>query len=582
MKAKNARLVISCLALAAMVIAVAPAYAASLGGVQFQASSLPVQVRGEGLTETIGAVVLQATNTGMIPSGSSVTIVYSGLIASPGSFTGTAGLSCSITLTAGCTGFSTSAANSATNGQLTVAFNSNQFFYNGDYLEVSQVRMNINSLGPGTPTVTATLSGTSALPGTNPITFTQSSVSVASIVPKSVAGTVKASAGGLQTCSIGAGTSFSVTSAEQYPAAFTSFSDETSFTPAVYTVANGSLVNIAISNVPAGLSVQAASYNVSYNGQTVVSASGGTTASVGTFGTAIVGFVGTPSVAYPTSGPGFNVSLSSSTPAIQAGSATGTSAGTTLNYLFSITGDSTSATEAFTVNFNIGVPNSGGTAISGTGTSITTLGTVLATTATVTLAPATGIVSFNPTVETPANNTVVTIGDCVSNLLFTFATTQANFDTTFVIANTSLDKTAFPSGGATAQNGTCTLTFYPTNLATGISSGAQQFTTPSINAGGVFSLDMGSSTFAGPSGVGQSGYMFAVCRFLDAHGFSYIANGTAVTGTISEGLLALVIPNTSLSSGRLANPSATCTGTSCAVVQGVTFATGGSWEGIVH
>src|SRR5258708_31297402 len=52
-------------------------------GVQFQVSSLPQQARIEGLTETMGAVVVQATAPGTIPAGSSVTVLYSGTITSP-------------------------------------------------------------------------------------------------------------------------------------------------------------------------------------------------------------------------------------------------------------------------------------------------------------------------------------------------------------------------------------------------------------------------------------------------------------------------------------------------------------------
>src|ERR1035438_9735855 len=117
MKAMNARIVISCLALAAMLIMAAPA--ANAQGVAFQASSLPLQARGEGLTETIGAVVLQATAAGTVPAGSSITIVYSGTIANASSFTGQAGLSCSLGgTTCAAAGLSTAASGS----QLTVQF----------------------------------------------------------------------------------------------------------------------------------------------------------------------------------------------------------------------------------------------------------------------------------------------------------------------------------------------------------------------------------------------------------------------------------------------------------------------------
>jgi len=242
--------VTSFLVICAVAIAATPAIAQ---GVAFQASSLPLQARGEGLTETIGAVVLQATATGSIPSGSSITIVYSGSIANISSFTGTAGLSCSIKSIAGCTGFATS----ATGSQLTVQFSSGVSFVAGDYIEVSQVRMNVNGLGTATSTVTATLSGTSQSPASNPITFTQSQVGVSSIVPQSVKGSIATSTAAIQTCSIpNTNNTFSVTVSETYPAALTSTTDEAGFTP-ITAPANGSLVSIVISNVPAGLGIAA-------------------------------------------------------------------------------------------------------------------------------------------------------------------------------------------------------------------------------------------------------------------------------------------------------------------------------------
>src|ERR1035438_4471874 len=136
--------VTSFLVVCAMAIAAMPAFAQ---GVAFQASSLPLQARGEGLTETIGAVVLQATATGTVPSGSSITIVYSGAITNASGITGTAGLSCSITTVMGCGSGTTVFATSASGSQLTVQFNSTVAFAPGNYIEISQVRMNVNTRG---------------------------------------------------------------------------------------------------------------------------------------------------------------------------------------------------------------------------------------------------------------------------------------------------------------------------------------------------------------------------------------------------------------------------------------------------
>jgi len=560
--------VTSFLVICAVAIVAIPASAA---GVAFQASSLPVQVRGEGLTETIGAVVLQATGPGTIPAGSSITFVYSGAIAKattafPG--TNTNGLSCAIgtiqtggvyltasggapsgtnaeTCNSGGGGATVYFATAGSGSQLTVAFNSSIAFSAGDYIEISQVRMNVNALGSATSTVTATLSGTSATPTTNPITFTQSQVVVASIVTPSIKASVATTATAIQTCNVQNApvNTFSITVAENYPAAFTSTTDEGNFT-GIYTITQGSLINFTVSNVPSGLGIAPSGY------------------------------------AFTTTGTNTLVATLTNT-SFQV------STGSAMTWTFAITGDSTGAIESFTETFTIGLPNSAGTAFSGSNGSMAAIGTVVSATAAVSLGPSSNVVSFATNNE--GGGTVATIGDCVTNLLFPFSTNQVGFDTNIQISNTSADKLAFPTGGATAQSGTCTLTYYPTDLTTqtstaaGTSGTASQFTTPTIPAGGAYSVAQSATSFKG-----QSGYMFAVCRFLDAHGFSYVVNGTPSTGTISQGLLALVIPNTSLASGRLANPSATCTpggavGATCTVNQAVAFAGAtGSWEGLVH
>jgi hypothetical protein len=548
MKAKNGLVLISCLTLVALATMATPAHAA---GVAFQSSSISIQTRGEGLTETIGQVVLQATGAGTIPAGASITLVYSGAITNTSSFPGTNtnGLTCSIaslggTCGAGITDFSTVA-----NGtQLTVQFNSAVTFAVGDTLEISQVRMNVNALGSATTGVTVTLSGTNSGTG-NPITFTNSQLAVGSIINPSVKGSVGSGAPTLQTCNVSTST-FTVKVSENYTAALTSTTDENNFTP-ITTAANGSLVNIVLSNIPSGFGVTPTGYTATSNG---VAITGGT----GALGTE-AGFASPAGTAntYPGS---FAVSLVSSSSFL-------VSTGGALTYTFAVSGDSTSAIETFTVSFSIGLPNSGGTAF-GTATSIAAIGTVVSSTATVSLGPSSGIVSFATNNE--GSGTVATIGDCVTNLLFPFTTNQVGFDSNIQISNTSADKLAFTTGGATAQSGTCTLTYYPTDLTTQTASAAGtagtpvQFTTPTIPAGGAYSFAQSTSTFKG-----QSGYMFAVCRFLDAHGFSFVVNGTPSTGTISQGLLALVIPSNSLTAGRLANPS------------NIVW-TGGTYEGLVH
>ena len=549
--------VTSFLMICAVAIAATPAIAQ---GVAFQASSLPLQARGEGLTETIGAVVLQATATGTVPAGSSITIVYSGTIANASSFTGTAGLSCSIAPQGSITALVPCGAGvfttSATGSQLTVQFNSAVTFTAGNYIEVSQVRMNVNGLGSGTTTVTATLSGTSSLPASNPITFTQSTVGVSSIVNPSVKGSVASSgvAAAVQTCAVPVGqalvgtggNAFVVTVGENYPAAITSTADETAFS-ALGTIANGSLINIVLSNVPSGLAVQANGYSVAG----IVTASGGSTAALEVFGTPIgttpaVNTAGPPATApfqgavalVPGAGPGaYTVNLLAATPAYQA------STGSTMTWTFSVVGDSTSALETFSVYFGIGLPNSKNTGVSGSIAALPSIGTIVTATAAVSLAPSSGIVSFATNNE--GGGTIATISDCVTNMMFPYVTNQAGYDTSFSIANTTSDDLAFGAGqGATAQSGSCTMSLWPTADTTLASSSplgtASQYTTPTIPSGTLYAFSQSGTSFSG-----QTGYVIAVCRFLNAHGFAFLTNGFAQSAgpQLSHGYLGLVLPN---------------------------------------
>jgi hypothetical protein len=503
-----------------MAMVAVPAHAA---GVAFQSSSISIQTRGEGLSETIGQVVLQATGNGTIPAGASITLVYSGAIANTSSFPGTNtnGLTCSIaslggTCGAGITDFSTVA-----NGtQLTVQFNAAVTFATGDTLEISQVRMNVNALGTATTGVTVTLSGTNSGTG-NPITFTNSQLAVGTIINPSVKGTVTAATTAIQTCSIPGATTFSVTASENYDAALTSVTDENNFTP-ITTAANGSLVNVVISNIPSGLAVMATGYTAKSNGNTIPGGTGAFGSEAGTGGV------------YPNT---FTVSLASSSSAYQA------STGSALTFTFAVSGDSTSAVESFTVNFSIGVPNSGNTGLKSGGGVLPAIGTIVSATATVSLGPSSGIVSFATNNE--GSGTVATVSDCVTNMLFPYVTNQNGYDTSYSVANTTSDDLAFGAGlGASSQTGSCTLTLWPTTDTTLASASplgtTVQYTTPTIPSGSLYAFSQSTTPFSG-----QTGYVIAVCRFLNAHGFAFLTNGFAQSAgpQLSHGYLGLVLPN---------------------------------------
>jgi hypothetical protein len=146
-------------------------------------------------------------------------------------------------------------------------------------------------------------------------------------------------------------------------------------------------------------------------------------------------------------------------------------------------------------------------------------------------------------VQTSPNLTSFTISACATNLLFPFISNQAGFDTGLAIAATSSD----PFGTA-LQSGTCTLNFYGTGAPAA-------FVTPSITAGTVY------TALTSNVAAGFQGYMIAQCKFQYAHGFAFITDGFGGPGKgLSEGYLALIIPDTSVTGGRGANPNVTTSG----------------------
>ncbi|MCZ2076144.1 MAG: hypothetical protein LC130_14225 [Bryobacterales bacterium] len=130
---------------------------------------------------------------------------------------------------------------------------------------------------------------------------------------------------------------------------------------------------------------------------------------------------------------------------------------------------------------------------------------------------------------------IIKISACVTNLLFPFVTNQAGFDTGIAISNTSQD----PFSSANAQGGTCVLNFYGgTTAAPGTNPPAQ--TSQTINAGQqlVMSLSAGGNLGTGPV-AGFQGYIIAQCNFLYAHGYAFISDVGAQR--LAQGYLALVM-----------------------------------------
>jgi len=118
----------------------------------------------------------------------------------------------------------------------------------------------------------------------------------------------------------------------------------------------------------------------------------------------------------------------------------------------------------------------------------------------------------------PTMRTLDSLGfDCpndppdTTNLLFTFVSNQAGFDTGFSISNTGADPF-----GTVGQTGTCTLSFF------GVTSpnlpAPPPLVTPSIAPGGTYPNILSSAA------PGFQGYMIAVCNFSYAHGYAFISD----------------------------------------------------------
>lgn len=186
---------------------------------------------------------------------------------------------------------------------------------------------------------------------------------------------------------------------------------------------------------------------------------------------------------------------------------------------YQVTGQSGSAIDTFLVPVTV--------TYTYTPPSTPQVGTILVS---ATYAPTSAEVTvLNPTFGIPrfADTSVLTpifsIAACQTDLLFTFLTNQAGFDTGFEIANTSTD----PFGTA-AQNGTCTLNWYGTGPAAGTAT-----TTASIASGSAYTNLVSSAA------AGFQGYMIAVCNFQFGHGFAFISDGYGQPGRgLSQGYLA--------------------------------------------
>jgi len=177
-------------------------------------------------------------------------------------------------------------------------------------------------------------------------------------------------------------------------------------------------------------------------------------------------------------------------------------------------------------------------------------------------------VAYSPTIQSPlpipyftglpeeaTALTVIQLWDCDTNLLYPFVTNFVmgppfaynNLGTTVIVANTTVDPLASAAaiainpqeqeGTAVPQSGTCTFWMFP-SVAKAFADGSYlgspvSWTSGTIYAGGVYGFDMGSTPAAG-----MTGYMWAKCKFQNAHGIAWVTDGYGV----GEPGLALTVP----------------------------------------
>ena len=524
------RMTMKFMALALLMVASSAAVYAQ--GVAFTSTSLPRQMRQEGITETAGEVVLTALNDGTIPALSTVDFVFSVAITN-NSTAVTTNISLANNVSCAGPGFVITCPAGIVSATLTgtntvrMRFNANVAFLVGDSINLSRVRVNANS-AIGVGSVTTTMSGISATPATNPITFTDPQRQVG-VLSAAITVTFNHSAATanpvtfFRTCAVPnpatpfvfvAGTLindtplatdnpnfFFIRVNEVFPGALTTLAQETIFSP-TQAPTGGSLLSVSITGVPAGWTLT---------------------------------YVGNPSTSTTTAANRFTTASLTTGAPLPAATVDQTIAGTAQSFTYTITASDTSAVERVTFAFLL-EPTSTSTV---TPLSVTSVGAPVNVQASVQLTP---ITTTDSTVVRFAANqfgptTVATITDCTTRILLTWAATVADFETGVAIVNTSSDDAAFGAGatlGATSQNGTCILTGYPASGAAPVS-----FTTATVNAGSSLAF-----TLSGTTGFSNFvGYVLTVCNFEAAHAFAFITNGRGtVSGpTLAQGYVANII-----------------------------------------
>jgi hypothetical protein len=507
-------LVLASLFLFGLVLAAAPAHAQ----VAFQLSTLQRTIRPEGLTEAVGAVTLAATTSGGVSVNSTISIAYGSvattILAGTGSLSVTKG---GVFASGPCTAPPAPISTCTISGNnLTLVF-AGTTFTNGDSIVVSGVRVNANGAGKG---ATINAVATATVPsGDPPITFFLTNQGPVAIVANATTNvTVTPATGGILTCTASSTGEYQVQIDEAFNQAFTSASDEAGFGAApVGATTVDSLYQITFANVPIGVTISFDSFSAT-------------------------GLTPDPDVALSLTGETAGLTVGPTLTAGAPGGApvalTSAAGAQTLVFLIDVTATSTTgANEMITANFSASTAATialGGASVNAS-VSLTSTAT-----------------STNKNVPQFATNVqgqgfVFGVSDCVSDLLFPWVAADAPgagqvYDTGIAIANTTVDSYG-PNGTssiAKPQSGACTLTGF-------------NFTTGMPTASAVTGPVAPGETWAQPlaelnaTWTGFRGYVTVVCDFQNAHGFAFITENNTMANGVTQGYLALIVPNPNIS-----------------------------------
>jgi hypothetical protein len=472
----------------AMVAALGWATSAS-AQVGLQVSSDVQEVNGNSLAAGVGQILLSSTSTGTIVTDSTLSVDYGVDIISSDLDGDFADPAAPVTISVGC------AVGTDIDGSIiTITFTADCAFVPGDNIVFSGIRVDANDAGVGatiTGDVSATVPSTSA--ATNPITFIgDTSPDVAEVLD---AFEIEIEQGRtVLTCTENDVTTedverIFVTISELFNQAFASEDDEIGL--AEYTGPEvEQTFEVTFKDVPADVNIRLLEINLDGPGGL----------DLGDDGDALLPLVRT--------GDDDDVVFSFT---IDATSGSGSNE--EIELVFDATTDDSIDLVDGGLNINVGIAYAAGELSDG---------------------------EVPEYVDNEVEDRAFVVSDCLTRLLLSWAAVNASgFDTGVTFANTTEDDAGYEeldgNPGAIAQDGTCTLTGYKSTDGSTV-----QFTTPEIGAG-----ETHPQVLSSVSGFnGFTGYILAVCNFLNAHAFAFITNGFgSVTGpTIAEGAQWNVVP----------------------------------------